>query len=551
MKGRLVDMDTPLNAALDYLTKFSLSVIPVSKDKKPFIKWEEYQRRLPTTEEVKKWWQDFPEAQVGIVTGILSGLCAFDTDDADADKAFQELIPDSLLVPTVTTPRGGRHYYFKCTDPALTNKAMLLGKKMDFRANGGYILAPPSTNGRGNQYAYLEGLSIEKNALSPLPDKVLHIFKGMHSINSFSSYRDFVDIPVDTNLLPSTKVYRCLQEGRRDNDLFHIANALIKNQTPIDEVRELLEILAKNCNPPFPEKEIAKKIESALRRTERKERNLAQEVEDWVCLQNGYFLSTEIYKYLQVSTREEKKNIWIILKRLCDKGLIERHGTKSGQYRLLDTSLEEIDLYAQDDEEISIKWPFGIEKLVKTMSKNIVILAGVSNAGKTAFLLNVIEQNMDIYDIHYFISEMGKAELKSRLQKFDRPLKSWKFHSYERTGNFADVIKPNAINIIDFLEIYHEHYMIGQWIKDIYDRLNKGIAIIAIQKKPGAAVGVGGITTLEKARLYLNIDSGRLKIEKGKNWTSELKNPNGLELHFKLIKGCKFLVVQDWEKKEI
>lgn len=537
-----------LEFALKYLKKYHFSVIPCSKNKKALIRWEEYQKRLPTEKEVTKWFTDFPDAQIGIVTGIISGICVIDIDDIDADKTFQELLPSALLMPTVSTPRGGKHHYFKCLDASLTNKAMLLDKKIDFRGNGGYVLAPPSSNGKGNPYTFLQGLSIKDIAIPALPREVCSMLSSSSSLKQQEVCQ--VNKNIDNVLTSANKSLQLLTEGRRDNDLFHIANCMIRGGLKDIETLQVLEILAKNCNPPFPEKEIHAKIESALKRNEKRERNFTQEVRDWVCLQDGYFLLTEAEKCLQVLTRDEKKHLYVILNRLKKEGLIEKYGKRSGQYRLLDTSIEEIDFNLQDDEEINIKWPFGIESLVKTMSKNIIIVAGVSNAGKTAFLLNVIEKNMDIYDIYYFISEMGKSELKTRLVKFDKNINSWKFHSYERAGDFADVIRPDAINIIDFLEIYQEHYLIGQWIKNIYDKLNKGIAIIAIQKKPGASVGVGGVTTLEKARLYLTMDAGTLKIEKGKNWANEMINPNGMFVTFKLVQGCKFIQSDDWQSKK-
>ena len=531
-----------LEPALKYLKTYHFSVIPCGKNKKALIPWEEYQKRLPTEEEITKWWVDFPEAQIGIVTGIISGICVVDLDDPEAEKTFNEIVPESLLMPTVYTPRGGKHHYFKCTDSELTNKAMLLGKKMDFRANGGYVLAPPSTNGKGNAYSFIKGLSIKDTTIPILPDSVL-------SILSSSLKQQEICQPIKSDLQDLTKPYIILQNGRRDNDLFHIANCLVKNKTPEQEVWQVLEILAKNCIPPFPENEIKIKIESALKRVARRERNLAHEILQFLNLTKGYINLTELYNTLQILTKEEKNNVYVIMNRLVKEGIIERYGKKNGVYRKLETEIEEIDIFGQEEEEINIRWPFGIESLVKTMAKNIVILAGTPNAGKTAFLLNLIEMNMDRFDIHYFISEMGKGELKTRLKKFDRPIKSWKFHSYERSNNFADVIKPNAINIVDFMEIYQEHYLIGQWIKDIYDKLDKGIAVIAIQKKPGASMGVGGLTTLEKARLYMTMDSSHiLKIEKGKNWTNELKNPNKRFIDFKLVQGCKFIYSGDWRE---
>jgi len=48
-----------------------------------------------------------------------------------------------------------------------------------------------------------------------------------------------------------------------------------------------------------------------------------------------------------------------------------------------------------------------IERWVKTLPKNIIILAGEANAGKTALLLNFCSMNMGKFKINYFSSEMG------------------------------------------------------------------------------------------------------------------------------------------------
>ncbi len=157
--------------------------------------------------------------------------------------------------------------------------------------------------------------------------------------------------------------------------------------------------------------------------------------------------------------------------------------------------------------------------------------------------------NMKKFKVNYFSSEMGPVELKERLSKFENPLSDFKKVKWlERSGNFADVIKPDEVNIIDFLEMTDNFYLIAQYIKEIFDKLSTGIAIIAIQKNPGQTLGLGGGRSIEKARLYLSMDAGRLRIEKGKNWANPTVNPNGLEINFKLVQGCRFKPEGTWEK---
>lgn len=532
-----------LESALNYLEKYKFSVIPANKNKKALIKWEEFQTRKATKEEIKEWWKKYPDANIAAVTGKESNLAVIDIDTEEGKDTIQEYIPDSILIPTCETPKGGQHLYFQCPDPPLNNNSRII-PGCDFRGEGGYILAPPSINDQGKVYRWLPGLSLDDVPMVPLPKAYLDFVTGQAKQASSFNNKYLHSFSREGRQNDDSMFF----EGRRDNDLFHVTNCLVKGGMPDHEVIKVLEILAKNCVPPFPEKELKNKIESALKRAERRERNLAEEVRSWVLSSNGVFLSADISKCLQLSSREEQKNLSKVLGRLCDEELIQRYGNRNGSFRVIDTSAEEIDFVNVSGEIVDIKWPFQIEKYLKILPKNIIVIAGVSDAGKTALLLNFVEMNMDKHQIYYFSSEMGSEEFNLRLSNFGRPLNSWKFKPIERSSNFPDVIRKDAINIVDYLEIHDEFYKIGGYIKDIYDKLDKGIAIIAIQKNPGSLYGLGGARGLEKARLYMTIDNHKLKIEKGKNWVTSA-NPNGLVLHFKLLRGCHFIIEQPWRKE--
>jgi hypothetical protein len=145
---------------------------------------------------------------------------------------------------------------------------------------------------------------------------------------------------------------------------------------------------------------------------------------------------------------------------------------------------------------------------------------------------------------------MGSSELRKRLDKFDDiALSDWKFKPWERSGNFADVIKPGKgkINIIDFLEIHDNFYEVGGKLAEIHNKLKGAIAIVALQKNRGVDTGLGGFRSIEKPRLALAMSPGTLKIVKAKNWkTSE--NPNGKQIRFKIAAGCKLFNQGNWHK---
>ena len=533
-------MNAIVTSALEYAAK-GFSVIPCQPDKKPFIAWTEYQTRRASADEISAWWQKWPKAMIGLVTGKFSGMLVIDCDTADGYQAIQHCIPDSLLFPIASTPRGGCHLYFRYPEGSNLTVGVGVMPGVDFRGEGGYVIAPPSINGSGKAYAWQSGLALGEVAPPPLPDAIIKLINN-------KAYKREKDAN-HTDLTAPCKTLQFLTEGRRDNDLFHAANCLIKGGCENSYAEHILNILAKECKPPFPETEIRPKIDSALKHAERRERNLKQEVLEWATLQEGYWNLTELKKTLQSLTREEKKNIDVIIHRLKQGGIIEKYGNQAGVYRTVHADVEPIDFLNCDVTPIGIRYPFGIENYIKTLPKNIIVIAGSPNAGKTAFLLNFARLNQDRFNVHYFSSEMGAMELKERLSKFGYPLDSWKVKVWEKSSDFSDVIHPDAVNIIDFLELHADFWQVGGIIKSIYDKLNNGIAVIALQKPTGRDEGLGGQRSLEKPRLYLAMESNKIKIVKAKNWAVPHQNPNKLVLDFKIINGCKFQIMQDWREE--
>lgn len=310
------------------------------------------------------------------------------------------------------------------------------------------------------------------------------------------------------------------------------------------EVRDFIKALAMNNG-------YVKDIDQALAQTEitfkaDPARNIAEETAEYLTSTNGYISSTNIYNYLQLSTTKAKKTCNQSLSRLVEAGVLIRIPQKgAGWYRRVENESPVIEWEIADiSDTVPLSWPFELENYALMYPKNEAVIAGAPNAGKTAFLLNLIKMNMDKYKIHYYSSEMGPEELKLRLSKFGNI--EWKFDARERSINFADVIYPDDINIIDYIEITSgEYYRIAEELRAIFDKLNKGVAIVALQKKKGAELGRGAEFSLEKPRLYLSMDAGTLKIIKAKNWAVEGENPNGVEFKFRLVKGAEFILGSD------
>jgi hypothetical protein len=270
----------------------------------------------------------------------------------------------------------------------------------------------------------------------------------------------------------------------------------------------------------------------------------------WVDLSPGEFSLSDLERDLPVKKGKVNEiidqrfeRIWI-LEELVRSGELQRVGSRRGWYRPTNLQCPPMDFSDVDDMPVNIFWPFGIHQLVELYPGNIATIGGQKNAGKSAYLLNLAMANRDIQEVHFFSSEQGKEEMFVRLSLFQHmSMDEWsKVKFYERSGDFAEVVKPGQgkLNIIDFLECTDEFYRIGGLIRDIFDALHRAVAVIAIQQNPGTEVPIGGYRSTEKSRLHLKMAPGELTIKVGKNWARPGLNPNGMFVNYKLVNGCDF-----------
>jgi hypothetical protein len=121
-------------------------------DKRPvkgFTNWEK--RATTDPEQIIRWWTKAPY-NIGIATGP-SGLLVIDCDTSpEADCADWRLAGEGLEIAgralprtlTVATPNGGWHVYFSANGRTLGNSAGKLGRHIDTRGIGGYVVGPGS-----------------------------------------------------------------------------------------------------------------------------------------------------------------------------------------------------------------------------------------------------------------------------------------------------------------------------------------------------------------------------------------------------------------------
>jgi hypothetical protein len=241
-------------AAVDYLAR-GWSVLPVrARDKRPLIAWELLQMTRPSVNELVEWFRQWPDANIGIVTGEISNLVVVDVDPKHGGDDSIERLQQRFdrLPPTVEskTGGGGRHLYFAHPGFPLRNRAGL-AQGIDLRGDGGYVVAPPSVHPTGRRYVWARGRSPMEMLLAPLP-RWLTAMRGVRTGRSIAEWRQLVREGV--------------REGQRNSTLASLAGHLLWHG--VDPAVTLELLLAWNrmrCCPPLHDSEAAQVVESISR----------------------------------------------------------------------------------------------------------------------------------------------------------------------------------------------------------------------------------------------------------------------------------------------
>ncbi len=247
-------MNNLLNAAMFYRRR-NWSVIPVSPiTKSALVKWHEYSERLPTTEEIEGWWRKFPNAGVGVITGKISNLIVLDVDTkkgADANHVYRTY-PTDLVVRTGS---GGGHFYYQYPKDS-QHIPNVVGKKdgkptgYDLRADGGYVVAPPSLHPSGRRY---EWITTGRRPSEATPTLLQFILPKELNGDTASTEPWLAD------------ALQGVGEGARDDTCARLAGYFLSKGLPEDVVLQQLRNWNDKNTPPMEEKDLLKTLKSVQR----------------------------------------------------------------------------------------------------------------------------------------------------------------------------------------------------------------------------------------------------------------------------------------------
>lgn len=287
-----------MNAALEYASK-GWSVIPISRDKQPLIKWKNATREeLTDPEAIKSWWKKYPSANVAIVTGKRSGglvVIDLDIDDKkgiDGKDSLQKWCDENDMFclescATVETGRGGQHLYFQSDNDYHNQVGCLDG--VDIRGEGGCVVAPPSIHG-STRRTYSWDIE-DDDVIVPKADSDVTFFLASMEMKNNSKE------PAEEKKNDFTKITK---EGGRNNQLFKYLARLQGDGETNEAIKEYAHIYNKtHLIPPLDDEEVDRTIESVLSHSEWKGTRAAP------AAKNDHALSETKRKRLKVKTAAE------------------------------------------------------------------------------------------------------------------------------------------------------------------------------------------------------------------------------------------------------
>jgi hypothetical protein len=181
-----------------------------------------------------------------------------------------------------------------------------------------------------------------------------------------------------------------------------------------------------------------------------------------------------------------------------------------GWWRPADNSMEELQWWESGEiKDDNLILPLSINNYCVIPRPSLIVIAGKYNAGKSAFCINTVAMNIDKWAGHldFYVSE-GAEMIKPKFAQLGIT-EAPSFKTYRRTQNFADVIQPDNLSVIDYLRVDMEQsYAVSAKLFEIFNKLKTGIAVVAMQKPPGERkLAYGGAGTAFEPTLYVGMES--------------------------------------------
>lgn len=253
-----------------YYASLGLAVLPL---KPPRIPGQKKPGKEPMTahgvkdattdqDVISQWWDNCPDANIGIATGSRSGGLVVIDLDIDEDRGLngyevlREWQQEHGEFPETwqsITGRGGYHLFYR--DAARNSNRAALYEGVDIRGENGYVVAPPSVHENGRLYEWEQGPGDLQ--IAQVNDKVAEFMLGPLPEQKAQGFQEPETIP----------------EGQRVSALVKLIGSQRAKGLSTEAIRAAVR--AENearCIPPLTDQELEKEVFPALKRDWKAER---------------------------------------------------------------------------------------------------------------------------------------------------------------------------------------------------------------------------------------------------------------------------------------
>lgn len=239
-----------------YYQSQGFSIFPV-QEKVPMVKWKEWQTAIPSIEQITKWWEDFPNADIGCVTGPFTKRLVLDIDGEPGKESIKGLpIP---VTQTVRTKRGLQYHFAwdSILDGSHTTVAGIL-PGVDVRGTGGYVKLPPSKCSDGTYYQWLPQRGMNEVKLAYAPDWLIKKLLGEKT-----EAKAEAEVPAGEHWI--AEVINGVDDGQRHDALKSLAGYYFNCMHPDVALQHLRDWNSKN-RPPYKPEELEPQLQDFYHR---------------------------------------------------------------------------------------------------------------------------------------------------------------------------------------------------------------------------------------------------------------------------------------------
>lgn len=221
--------------------------------------WLAYSQRRPTEDERDFWFPEHSTGNIGVICGQVSdGLVVIDCDTPETYAALCYQYPELRASRTVRTGKG-YHIYTVANEPVKTTKFYLFGSTHHIKAEGSYVVAPPSMHATGRRYEWVADVP-------PLTLDLPRLKAALAALGATSPART-ADEPNHDRGWAAQLLRDGAKHGERDDSTFKLASHLIR-YLPYDTTLAILEVWAEarcaQTPDPWGPSDVEAKLRSAV-----------------------------------------------------------------------------------------------------------------------------------------------------------------------------------------------------------------------------------------------------------------------------------------------